>query len=98
MKIYLYCVDGGMREGDVIGYALGEDGHGLASHLSSDEGWSKHDMGLTSNWKHDHYAEVYPGGYELEWVDNHDLDNHEGFKKALELNHKAKTEEGLDVS
>jgi len=90
MKIYLACFEGGMRSGDVIGHALCEDGTGLASHLSSSEGFSKHDMGLTSDWKHDTYKEHCPDGFELEWVD--DPENHEGWMAALKLN-KAKSED-----
>ena len=95
MKIYLTCfnigigsgrVRGSTVGGDVMGYALCEDGEGLASHLSSHEDFSKHDLGLTSSLKHDIYKEHCPSGFELEWVDN--PDTHEGWKKALELNRK----------
>ncbi len=87
MKIYLAC----FKEGrSVIGYALAEDGTGLASHLSSHKGYSKHDMGLTSDWKHDTYAKHYPDDYELEWVDN--PESHKGWLAAIKLN-KAKSEE-----
>lgn len=85
-KIYLACFPqkwGGRFE-DVVGFALGEDGKGLASHLSSNVSFSKHDMGLTSNWKHEHYAEAYPDGYELIWID--DAKNDERWQKALALN------------
>ena len=85
-KIYLYCVPGGIRPTDVMGYALAEDGHCIASHLSSNETWSKHDMGLTSDWKHDHYAKEYPDGYELEWVPMQDVETHVGLNAALCLN------------
>jgi hypothetical protein len=44
MKIYLACFPGGFRAGDVIGYALSENGEGLASHLSSAVYFSKHDI------------------------------------------------------
>lgn len=84
-KIYLACFPynwGG--HSDVWGNALAEDGQGLASHLSSNIDFAKHDMGLTSDWKHDHYAKCYPDGYELEWVD--DPENHKGWQKALALN------------
>ncbi len=84
MKIYLACFPGGFRAGDVIGYALSENGEGLASHLSSDVYFSKHDMGLTSDWKHDYYAKCFPEGYELIWIDNPDTD--ERWLKAMELN------------
>ena len=92
-KIYLTCyptgrgsgaVKGSSVGGDVMGYALGEDGHGLCSHYSSGKGYSKHDMGLTSNWKHDIYEECYPEGFELIWID--DPDNSEEWKKAYSLN------------
>ena len=92
-KIFLTCVDGGFRSGDVIGYALAEDGQGLASHLSSNMSFSQHDMGLTSDWKHEHYAKCYPEGYELEWVDN--PENHEGWQKALALNKARKEKEDV---
>lgn len=49
--------------------ALCEDGHCLAQHLSSNEGFAKHDIGLTSDWKHDNYKEHCPDGYELIWLD-----------------------------
>lgn len=64
--------------GDVIGYAVDgivideEDGkeklNCIASHVSSGETFCKHDMGLTSNWKHDIYKELHPDGYELEFL------------------------------
>lgn len=89
-KIFLWCVplgtgrglvNGSTVGGDVAGYAITEDGRGLASHLSSSEWFSKHDM----YWKHEAYAEACPDGYELEWVD--DVDGHPALLKALEINH-----------
>lgn len=94
-KIYLWCVPlgtgsgivhGSTPGGDVVGFAMSEDGEGLTSHYSSSVEFSKHDMGLVSDWKHDVYKEKYPDGYELEWVDNPDL--HEDFKKAIAINHR----------
>lgn len=85
-KIYLFSLPGGFEPTDVIGYALAEDGHCICSHLSSNVQWAKHDMGLTSDWKHDHYNEHYPDGYELIWVD--DPDNHSELKMVMELNKK----------
>jgi hypothetical protein len=37
--------------------------------VSSSDGFAHHDIGLTSDWKHDKYKERYPDGYELVWVD-----------------------------
>lgn len=99
-KIYLFAVPTGRNSygvirdaeitGDTIGYALAEDGECLASHWSSGVNWSKHDMGLTSDWKHDIYAKKYPDGYDLVWIDYGDLDNHEDCQKAYQLNQKLK--------
>jgi hypothetical protein len=40
----------------------------ITSHFSSNEEWAKHDIGLTSDWKHDVYQKLFPSGYELIWV------------------------------
>ena len=101
-KIYLTCfatntgsgmVNGSTRGGDVIGYALAEDGICIAQHLSSNSDFSKHDMGLHSDWKHKNYNEHYPDGWELEWIDEENLDNHEGWNAALKLNQELKNKE-----
>lgn len=84
-KIYLTCFNVGIAHSDeVIGYALCEDGHCLASHLSSGKGWFMHDMGYESNWHHDVYKEHCPEGYELIWID--DAENDERWIEAMELN------------
>lgn len=98
-KIYLYCLATGRGSGsvhdstvggDVIGYALADDGECLAMHMSSNVSWSKHDMGLTSDWKHENYKKNFPDGYELEWIDESELDNHAGFAEAFKLNQSRK--------
>jgi len=98
-KIYLYCihigtgsgcVGGSTPGGDVIGFALAEDGTCLTSHYSSNESFSKHDIGLTSNWKHEIYEEHYPDGFELEWIEESKYSEHTGFLKAFE-NNKVRT-------
>jgi len=94
-KIFLYAIPTGRNSvgvindaeitGDVIGCALAENGKCLTSHYSSGIEFSKHDMGLTSEWKHDIYEKEYPDGYELEWVECENLDTHEGFQAAFKL-------------
>lgn len=64
--------------GDVQGFAVDgivideEDGkeklNCIAQHWSSGENWCKHDMGITSDWKHDTYKQFHPDGYELEFI------------------------------
>lgn len=68
-KIYCWVNSGRGTEWQVV-MAMAEDGHALASHCSSSEYFAKHDIGLTSDWKHDTYAKHYPDGYELVWVDD----------------------------
>ena len=80
-----------MQNSDVAGYALAEDGTGLASHISSNEDWAKHDMGLTSDLKKEIYEGHYPDGYELEWVS--DFDNNAGGNRAMSLNRNSGEEE-----
>lgn len=54
--------------GDVIGYSVNDKGEQIASHWSSGVNWSKHDMGVTSDWKHDIYKSLYPDGYEIVYI------------------------------
>lgn len=72
-------------------HALAEDGTGICGHYSSSITFAKHDMGLTSDWKHEHYKKHYPDGYELIWVD--DPDTHAGFLAANELHQQKRKEE-----
>jgi hypothetical protein len=82
MKIYCFCNGG--SPGWYVVMAMAEDGHVLASHVCSEEGFFKHDIGITSTWKHDIYEAHCPAGYELEWVD--EPKQHEGLKAACEKN------------
>lgn len=59
--------------GDVNGYAVDSMTYDnkmnvIANHSSSGETWCKHDMGITSDWKHDIYGMEHPNGYELIWL------------------------------
>ena len=91
-------VQGSRPGGDVIGFALAEDGTGLGEHLSSSVEFAKHDMGLTSDWKHEIYEAHAPHGYTLEWVD--DPSTHTGYQAALAINRQreADYEEARNVT
>jgi hypothetical protein len=82
-KIFCWINEGEGTDWQVV-MAVAEDGCFLASHVSSSETWARHDIGLTSDWKHDRYQEHYPDGYELEWVEN--AKTHEGLQAAYVLN------------
>lgn len=68
--------------------AICEDGHVLAQHICSSEGFMLHDLGIEhSDWKHDEYDKhCGPGNWEISWVPRDEIDSHEGLKRALELN------------
>ena len=56
------------EDGDIMGYAIVQGnncGDVIASHYSSGLYWLEHDMGLTSNWKHEIYKEKFGDNYEL---------------------------------
>jgi hypothetical protein len=68
--------------------ALAEDGNCIANHTSSNMTFAKHDIGITSDWKHDIYKEHYPNGYELVWLETNEDFEREDFKQAWSLNAK----------
>lgn len=74
-KIFCF-INSGKGSDWVVTNALAEDGEFLASHISSNDTWAKHDIGVHSDWKHDAYKAHYPDGYEVVWVDDpgHDPD------------------------
>ena len=74
--------------------ALTEDGDVVASHLSSNTSWGKHDMGIGSDWKHTNYDEAYGAGqWELVYGDDEVLESEE-FKLAVQRNHEKAEVEG----
>lgn len=75
-----------IRDGDIAGVAIAQDGQVLASHLSTNKGWLRSDLGLTSKSKHDLYESKYPKGYEI--IDCINSTNNEELEFALYLNSK----------
>lgn len=74
-KIFCFILAAHMSVWGVISIALAEDGHVLTTHSSSTAEWAQHDMGITSDWKHDIYAEHYPAGYDLKWIEGPPADD-----------------------
>ncbi len=85
-KHEIYCFSNGGSPGWMEALALADDGHVLASHCCSAVNFMKHDLGITSTWKHDGYnAHFGEGNWELVWCD----DAHDPrILAALELNKK----------
>lgn len=80
----IFCFVNGGSPGWFSALAICEDGHCLAGHTCSSEGWAQHDLGIGSDWKHDKYREHCPNGFELVWVD--DPKTHPGLQAAYLLN------------
>jgi hypothetical protein len=84
-KHKIYCFNNGGQPGWLQAVAIGDDGTYLAGHICSDESFMHHDLGITSDWKHENYNRHFgEGNWELEWVA--DFDNHAGLKEAIRLN------------
>lgn len=85
--IYLYCQRAPeWAGGRIVGYALAEDGTQLVTCVSSTREWAKFDLGYSSDTMRERYKEHYPGGYRLEWIEEHALAQHAGFMAAYNLN------------
>ncbi len=86
-KPKIFCWVNSGRDTDMqMVCAMAEDGTGLAGHCSSSEHWARHDIGMTSDWKHDLYRKHYPDGYELEWVSDAKPGQHAGIDAAYAKN------------
>lgn len=75
--------------------AIAEDGACLASHICSHPAYGPHDIGVTSDWKHECYALYYPQGFEVEWVDEADIADHVGLQAAFAAARAMTPEESL---
>lgn len=85
MRKKIYCFNNGGQPGLLLAVAVCEDGHCLAQHVCSSEGFMPHDLGMVGTWKHDIYnSHCGEGNWELEWVPN--PKEHEGLKEAFRLN------------
>jgi hypothetical protein len=84
-KIYIFINSN--SPGWVVPMALCEDGYCLAQHCCSHERFVNHDMGITSDWKHDGYNEhCGEGNWELEYVKECEVEGHTGISSAYKLN------------
>lgn len=81
----IYCFNNGGSSGWYQAVAIAEDGTCVAGHTCSHECYMPHDLGITSDWKHDEYDKHYgAGNWELEWVA--DPSTHGGLQAAFRLN------------
>lgn len=88
----IYCFNNGGSKDWWYAQAIADDGHALAGHICSHPGFMKHDLGITSNWKHEIYDKHFgAGNWELEWVE--DIEAHPGIVEAFRLNKMLSAEE-----
>lgn len=85
----IYGFNNGGSPGWWNAVAITEDGLVVAGHLCSHEGYMPNDLGILEGSRpdrHEHYREIYPEGYRMEFVPSEDLKSHDGFKEAIEKN------------
>lgn len=71
---------------------IAEDGVCLGSHICSHENYMPHDLGIlegTRPDRHERFRKHYPDGYRMEFIPSEELEGHEKFNKAIELNQAA---------
>ena len=84
-RIYIAAfTSGDSHSGRLDCQAVAEDVEGLAECSYWDLEAAKRGIGLTSDENHTLYSAHYPGGYELEWVN--DPASHPGWQRALKRN------------
>jgi hypothetical protein len=87
-KHEIYCFNNGGSSGWMSAIAIADDGHCLAEHCCSHEGFMRHDLGMDgSTWKHNYYDEHFgAGNWVLVWID--DPKNDPRLQQAFDLNQR----------
>ncbi len=80
MKLYSFF-NSTQPYGDAVGYTITEDGDVVGSHVSSCEAWAKHDLYDPLD-----FDELFPEGWEWEFICIGDRGTHLGLKSALKIN------------
>ena len=87
--IKVFAIEGVGIGGDWLGAAFVDDMGVIASHSCSSAMFVPHDMGITSDWKHDVYDRHFPGGWELELLGKVTLGEFERYAKEHGVEGKA---------
>lgn len=78
-----------LEDGKFMGFALAEDGEGLAQQICVNKIWVRHAMGVNSRWFRQKYRQKYPDGFrviDLTEASDRQLKRNDEYMKALELN------------
>lgn len=91
----IYGFNNGGSDGWYSAQLIAEDGTALGGHVCSHECYMPSDLGVlegTRPDRHEKFREHYPDGYRMHFVPYHEVREHEGLKKAFELNDKKREE------
>ena len=91
----IYGFNNGGSDGWYSARLIAEDGTGLGGYICSHECYMPSDLGVlegTRPDRHEKFREHYPDGYRMQFVPYHEVENHEGLKKAFELNDRKREE------
>ena len=82
-KLYAFCNGG--EHGWMLGITIDQDGQEVAQHLSTNEDWLAHDLGVASQIKHEIYDEQYGAGrWSIEYVSYDEVPSHKQLQECLE--------------
>ncbi|MBO6542330.1 MAG: hypothetical protein JJ939_11555 [Alphaproteobacteria bacterium] len=83
----IYGFNNGGSQGWLNGVLIAEDGSVLGGHISSDESYMLHDLGILEDARpdrHDVFKEHYPAGYRMDFVSHYDAADHVGLQAAFD--------------
>lgn len=94
----------GFNNGGSIGWysacLISEDGEGLGGHICSHECYMLADLGIlegTADYRHDDdFKKHYPDGYRMDFIPSSEVKDHEGLKKAYELNQQKYKQQAIN--
>ncbi|MCO5190368.1 MAG: hypothetical protein M9918_19530 [Anaerolineae bacterium] len=80
-----------------VGILMASDGSACGSHVSSDEEWLRHDLGVNNpaSPKHHLLMATFPDGYRMDYVPYDEVEGHQGLDAAYE-EHLAKHNRASD--
>lgn len=84
----IYGFNNGGSNGWLEGVLMSQDGVYLGGHICSNEGYMPRDLGILEGSRPDRHEDFrmhYPGGYRMEFVENHKICCNDGLKSALDL-------------
>jgi hypothetical protein len=85
----IYGFNNGGPRGLLHAVLMAQDGTPLGGHACSDEGYMRHDLGISAGSRpdrHETFKTHYPDGYRMDFVPYGLVKEHAGLKAAFEAN------------